>query len=218
MTTSLTQRTRSKCQAWKLNAADWKWKRCPTKSFEMNWKIRIKDDLFATSLLLSFYAWKLSEQRKLPFELLSQFQFACNKKILFFFDRVEFSVGDKPIHNFRMIEKHFFKDKLLKTFDFDFGFCIPNSLNTCEHIYEFPALSTELSMFLFFRSTFNSFLLIILILILNSWRNGQKPVRNQIRQFLFRQQSTDNAQQSRLCVQWRSKLILLIKRQAISAR
>lgn len=53
---------------------------------------------------------------------------------------VEFSVGAKPVKNFRMIERHFFRDRHLKTFDFDFGFCIPNSKNTCEHIYEFPKL------------------------------------------------------------------------------
>ena len=62
-----------------------------------------------------------------------------------FFYRVEFVVGDKPVNNFRMIERHFFRDRLLKTFDFEFGFCIPNSKNTCEHIYEFPTLSNELS-------------------------------------------------------------------------
>jgi hypothetical protein len=57
---------------------------------------------------------------------------------------VEFTVGEKPVQSFRMIERHFFRDYLLKTFDFDFGFCIPNSKNTCEHIYEFPALGVEL--------------------------------------------------------------------------
>ena len=56
---------------------------------------------------------------------------------------MEFVVGDNPVSNFRMIERHFFQDKLLKTFDFSFGFCIPNSKNTCEHIYEFPSLSSE---------------------------------------------------------------------------
>jgi hypothetical protein len=54
---------------------------------------------------------------------------------------VEFTVGDKAVSKFRMIERHFFRNKLLKTFDFEFGFCIPNSKNTCEHIYEFPELS-----------------------------------------------------------------------------
>ncbi|CAJ0579000.1 unnamed protein product, partial [Mesorhabditis spiculigera] len=57
---------------------------------------------------------------------------------------VEFCVGNKPINRFRMIERHFFKDRLLKSFDFEFGFCIPNSRNSCEHIYEFPQLATEL--------------------------------------------------------------------------
>ncbi|XP_074601943.1 unc-119 lipid binding chaperone [Brevipalpus obovatus] len=57
---------------------------------------------------------------------------------------VEFTVGDQPVTSFRMIERHFFRDKLLKTFDFDFGFCIPNSINTCEHIYEFPSLSSDM--------------------------------------------------------------------------
>uniref|UniRef100_A0A8C9MKT9 Unc-119 lipid binding chaperone B n=1 Tax=Serinus canaria TaxID=9135 RepID=A0A8C9MKT9_SERCA len=58
--------------------------------------------------------------------------------------RVEFTVGEKPVSNFRMIERHYFRDRLLKNFDFDFGFCIPSSRNTCEHIYEFPQLSEDL--------------------------------------------------------------------------
>jgi len=56
---------------------------------------------------------------------------------------VEFDVGSKEVKNFRMIERHYFREKLLKSFDFDFGFCIPNSHNTCEHIYEFPPLSSD---------------------------------------------------------------------------
>lgn len=56
---------------------------------------------------------------------------------------VEFTVGDKPVNNFRMIERHYFRDRLLKNFDFEFGFCIPNSKNTCEHIYEFPTLEID---------------------------------------------------------------------------
>lgn len=56
---------------------------------------------------------------------------------------VEFVVGDKPVSKFRMIERHFFKDKLLKSFDFEFGFCIPHSRNTVEHIYEFPTLNAD---------------------------------------------------------------------------
>lgn len=57
---------------------------------------------------------------------------------------MEFTVGSKPVNKFRMIERHFFRDRLLKTFDFEFGYCIPHSKNTCEHIYEFPNLSDDL--------------------------------------------------------------------------
>lgn len=60
---------------------------------------------------------------------------------------MEFTVGSQPVNKFRMIERHFFKNKLLKSFDFEFGFCIPNSKNTCEHIYEFPTLDPELGEF-----------------------------------------------------------------------
>lgn len=55
-------------------------------------------------------------------------------------------MGSKPVNKFRMIERHYFRNKLLKTFDFEFGFCIPHSKNTCEHIYKFPNLDPEMSM------------------------------------------------------------------------
>ena len=56
---------------------------------------------------------------------------------------VEFTVGSQPVKNFRMIERHFFRGQHLKTFHFDFGFCIPNSINSCEHIYDFPKLDKK---------------------------------------------------------------------------
>jgi len=71
--------------------------------------------------------------------------FICSNICGFIFPRVEFTVGDTPINNFRMIERHYFRDQLLKSFDFEFGFCMPSSKNTCEHIYEFPALSEDIS-------------------------------------------------------------------------
>eukprot|EP01001_Neometanema_parovale_P010609 NODE_6846_length_813_cov_49.184058_g6610_i0.p1 GENE.NODE_6846_length_813_cov_49.184058_g6610_i0~~NODE_6846_length_813_cov_49.184058_g6610_i0.p1 ORF type:complete len:205 (-),score=53.92 NODE_6846_length_813_cov_49.184058_g6610_i0:198-764(-) len=58
--------------------------------------------------------------------------------------KLVFSVGDKPVPNFRMIERHYFKEKLVKSFDFAFGFCIPNSTNSWEAIYDLPELSKEL--------------------------------------------------------------------------
>jgi len=54
-----------------------------------------------------------------------------------------FKVGPKPVKNFRMIERHYFKDRLLKGFDFNFKFCIPNSVNTWECIYSLPELTEE---------------------------------------------------------------------------
>lgn len=56
---------------------------------------------------------------------------------------VEFTVGDKEVRRFRMIERHYYGKKLLKCFDFDFGFCMPNSQNTCEHIYEMPPMTPQ---------------------------------------------------------------------------
>ena len=35
-----------------------------------------------------------------------------------------------------MIERHFFRNKQLKFFDSDFRFCIPDSKNTVEYIYD----------------------------------------------------------------------------------
>lgn len=58
---------------------------------------------------------------------------------------MEFVVGAKPVSKFRMIERHFFRDTLLKSFDFEFGFCIPHSRNTCEHIYNIPQLADDTS-------------------------------------------------------------------------
>lgn len=54
-----------------------------------------------------------------------------------------FSVGEKPLKNFRMIERHYFKDKLIQSFDFTFPFCMPKTTNTWESIYEIPSLDSK---------------------------------------------------------------------------
>ncbi|KAG8339807.1 putative GMP PDE delta subunit [Trypanosoma vivax] len=51
--------------------------------------------------------------------------------------------GDKPAPNFRMIERHYFRNTLVKSFDFTFGFCIPHSRNTWEALYDMPKLNDE---------------------------------------------------------------------------
>ena len=56
----------------------------------------------------------------------------------------QFSVGKKDVNDFRMIERHFFGQRLIKSFDFTFGFCIPSSVNTWESIYEVPGLDEDL--------------------------------------------------------------------------
>lgn len=55
-----------------------------------------------------------------------------------------FSVGTVALNGFRMIERHYFRDKLVKSFDFQFGFCIPGSTNTWDAVYSLPPLSEEL--------------------------------------------------------------------------
>lgn len=57
---------------------------------------------------------------------------------------LDFSVGPREVEDFRMIERHYFRDTLIKSFDFTFGFCIPNSTNTWEAIYDMPPLDPEL--------------------------------------------------------------------------
>jgi len=42
-----------------------------------------------------------------------------------------------------MIERHYFRDELIKSFDFTFAFCIPGSTNTWETVYETPPLPDE---------------------------------------------------------------------------
>ena len=72
-----------------------------------------------------------------------------------YFDRVEFAAGDKEIRNFRMIERHYFQNKLLKSFDFNFPFVVPNSKNnTAEHIYEFPSLKEDEGQYMYISSVY----------------------------------------------------------------
>lgn len=57
---------------------------------------------------------------------------------------LKFSVGHKPVKDFVLIERHYFKDKLVKSFEFKFDFCMPNSINEWETLYEIPELEPEL--------------------------------------------------------------------------
>lgn len=60
--------------------------------------------------------------------------------------QITFTVGGSDVvKNFRMVERHYFKNKLIKSFDFNFGAAlIPNSENSIEHIYELPKLDSKI--------------------------------------------------------------------------
>ena len=53
---------------------------------------------------------------------------------------IGFKVGDKEVRDFRMIERHYFRSTLLKSFDFNLEFCIPRTRNTWEVIYDLPTI------------------------------------------------------------------------------
>jgi len=42
-----------------------------------------------------------------------------------------------------MVERHYFKGRVIRSYDFKFGFIIPNSNNSWEFIYDLPELSPE---------------------------------------------------------------------------
>ena len=57
---------------------------------------------------------------------------------------LEFSNGDREVERFRMIERHYFRDRLVKSFDFKFGFVPPNTRNSWDVIYDVPLIEDEL--------------------------------------------------------------------------
>eukprot|EP00823_Brevimastigomonas_motovehiculus_P006600 TRINITY_DN5491_c0_g1_i1.p1 TRINITY_DN5491_c0_g1~~TRINITY_DN5491_c0_g1_i1.p1 ORF type:complete len:245 (+),score=37.98 TRINITY_DN5491_c0_g1_i1:153-887(+) len=57
---------------------------------------------------------------------------------------LKFKVGDNEVKEFRMIERHYFKSTLIQSYDFTFPFCIPNSTNEWEVIYDMPKLDSKI--------------------------------------------------------------------------
>lgn len=43
-----------------------------------------------------------------------------------------------------MVERHYFRNRLVKSYSFTFGFCIPGSTNNWEAVYSVPPLEEEL--------------------------------------------------------------------------
>jgi len=58
--------------------------------------------------------------------------------------KLKFKVGRKKVRNFRMIERHYFRNRLIKSFDFTFPFCVPGSTNTWYSEYELPPMDQGL--------------------------------------------------------------------------
>ena len=56
---------------------------------------------------------------------------------------LNFGIGDKPIHKLAMVERHYFRGRVIRSYDFKFGFVIPGSVNSWEFIYDLPELSPE---------------------------------------------------------------------------
>ena len=56
---------------------------------------------------------------------------------------LEFAVGPQPVKKFLMIERHYFRQKLIKSYEFEVPFCMPSSRNSMEAVYELPQFSKE---------------------------------------------------------------------------
>jgi hypothetical protein len=54
-----------------------------------------------------------------------------------------FTIGDLPMNRFRMIERHYYFDQIIKSFDFEMPFAMPNSTNSWEVMYTMPELNWD---------------------------------------------------------------------------
>ena len=56
---------------------------------------------------------------------------------------LNFGIGENPVNKLQMVERHYFRGKVIRSYEFKFGFVIPNSNNSWEFIYDLPELSEE---------------------------------------------------------------------------
>ena len=56
---------------------------------------------------------------------------------------LNFGIGSKEVKKMQMVERHYFRGKVIRSYEFKFGFIIPNSKNSWEFIYDLPKLSPE---------------------------------------------------------------------------
>ena len=81
---------------------------------------------------------KEDKDRKFEFHLPSDFLRINSAGMTF-----EFKIGPVELKNLRVIERHFFFKKLIKSYDMEFGYCMPDSVNTWETMITLPQLSEE---------------------------------------------------------------------------
>lgn len=97
-------------------------------------------------LMLTYCDYLLFQRSKLDIGL--RLMLSCT--VLLFFKHwcrcrsLKFMVGPTEAPKFRMIERHYFRGTLVKSYDFEFGFCIPGSTNTWDAEYEMPPLDDAL--------------------------------------------------------------------------
>ena len=56
---------------------------------------------------------------------------------------LNFGIGPQAINKMEMVERHYFRGKVIRSYEFMFGFVIPGSTNSWEFIYDLPELSPE---------------------------------------------------------------------------
>ena len=56
---------------------------------------------------------------------------------------MNFSIGSKPINTLQMQERHYFRGKVIRDYEFKFGFVIPKSTNSWEFVYDMPDMTAE---------------------------------------------------------------------------
>ena len=106
--------------------------------FEVIREAEKDEDLFFDDAY--FEEEELRELRTIRYNFPPEF---LNQKMVGTF--LEFKVGDNvAVSNFMIIERHYFKDRLLESYEFSFPFCIPGSTNSWEKIYNLPELPEDL--------------------------------------------------------------------------
>ena len=55
--------------------------------------------------------------------------------------------GPRELKDLQLVERHYFRNKLIKSFEFTFPYVIPSSTNTWEMIYDVPKISSDDSTF-----------------------------------------------------------------------